>query len=148
MRVPRIGDIVTVKITSMTSMNVRCAIYCIDDDVLKAPGAFRGIIRKEDVRLVDKDRVELIKCFRPGDIVLARVCGFGERDNYLLTTAEEELGVTIACSSETKQLMVPVSWTEMVCPQSGVKEFRKIAKIHSAKSMELQTHQPAQSTSA
>lgn len=31
--------------------------------------------------------------------------------------------------------MVPVSWTEMYCPISGVKQSRKVAKIHSEKSL-------------
>lgn len=29
--------------------------------------------RKEDVRATEKDRVEMYKCFRPGDIVVAKV---------------------------------------------------------------------------
>jgi len=31
------------------------------------------MIRKEDVRATDRDRVEIFKSFRPGDIVLAKV---------------------------------------------------------------------------
>lgn len=34
---------------------------------------FRGQLRKEDVRATEKDRVEMYKCFRPNDIILARV---------------------------------------------------------------------------
>lgn len=32
-------------------------------------------------------------------------------------------------SGETGVPMVPVSWTEMQCPQTLAKEFRKVAKI-------------------
>ena len=35
-------------------------------------------VRKEDVRSFEKDRVEMYKSFRPGDIVLARVLSLGE----------------------------------------------------------------------
>lgn len=37
---------------------------------------FKGIIRKEDVRVIEKDKVEMYKLFRFGDIVLVRVLIF------------------------------------------------------------------------
>ena len=55
------------------------------------------MIRKEDVRATEKDRVEMYRSFRPGDISLARVISLGDAMvGYLLTTAENELGVVIA----------------------------------------------------
>merc|ERR1712211_185800 len=72
---------------------------------------------------------ELYKCFRPGDIVLARVISLGDAGGgYLLSTAENSLGVVIA-KSEAGALMVPVSWTEMQCPSSYSVEERKVAKV-------------------
>ena len=53
----------------------------------------KGVIRREDVRQTEKDRVELSKCFRPGDIVLARIISLGDSNNYLLSTAGDELGM-------------------------------------------------------
>ena len=47
---------------------------------------------------------------------------------YLLTTAENSLGVVIA-KSEAGSLMVPVSWTEMQCTSSYSVEERKVAKV-------------------
>lgn len=41
-------------------------------------------VRKEDVRSFEKDRVEMYKSFRPGDIVLARVLSLGEASSGLL----------------------------------------------------------------
>lgn len=38
------------------------------------------------------------KSFRPGDIVMARVISLGDAQSYLLSTAENELGVVIATS--------------------------------------------------
>lgn len=84
----------------MSLMNAKCSIHCIEHHVLRQ--TFRGLIRKEDVRVLDKDRIEIYKCFRPGDIVLARVVGVGENNAFLLSTAEDELGVTIAYSEESK----------------------------------------------
>ena len=67
---------------------------------------------------------------RPTDIILARVLSLGEASSgYLVTTAENELGVAIAKSTSSGKSMIPVSWTEMQCPETCVKEARKIAKI-------------------
>ena len=79
--------------------------------------------------MTEKDRVEIYNCFRPGDIVLARVISLGDPTaGYLLTTAENSLGVVIA-KSEVGSVMVPVSWTEMQCTKSYTIEQRKVAKV-------------------
>lgn len=72
-----------------------------------------------------------------------------EAHTYQLSTAENELGVVIAHSEEGKIFdiypflifffnnnlfytgvaMVPISWTQMQCPKSLCKEFRKVAKV-------------------
>ncbi len=57
---------------------------------------------------------EKMPCFIPG---------------YLLTTAENELGVVIARSEVSGAKMVPVAWTEMQCPKTYNKELRKVAKV-------------------
>lgn len=51
---------------------------------------------------------------------------------YQLSTAENELGVVVALANESGPYgvpMVPISWTEMQCPDTLVKEPRKVAKI-------------------
>lgn len=50
---------------------------------------------------------------------------------YQLSTAENELGVVIAHAAESGSQvpMIPVSWTEMQCPHTLIKETRKVAKI-------------------
>ena len=91
---------------------------------------FRAQLRKEDVRGTEKDRVEMYKTCRPGDILLARVISMGEASSgYLVSTAENELGVVLARSAESGAKMVPISWTEMQCPKTLGKEFRKLAKV-------------------
>lgn len=37
---------------------------------------FQGIIRSQDVRQTEKDKVKVWACFRPGDVVKASVVGF------------------------------------------------------------------------
>ncbi|CAK9298907.1 unnamed protein product [Gordionus sp. m RMFG-2023] len=123
---PRMGSIVTCKVTHVTQRNCKCIIIAIEDYILKEP--FKGIIRKEDIVDVNKDEVEVVNCFRPQDIILARVLSMGEANFYLLTTCDESLGVYIA-KSQHGGLMYPISWTEMQCPKTFVKEKRKVAKI-------------------
>lgn len=124
--VPAQGDIVTAQVTIITQQFCKCLIKCIGDTVLTRP--FKGILRKEDVRASEKDRVDVYKSFRPGDIILARVLPITEAHTYQLTTAENELGVVIA-HSEYGHPMVPISWTEMQCSKTFIKEPRKVAKV-------------------
>jgi exosome complex RNA-binding protein Csl4 len=58
----------------VTQRFCKCVIKCIGDTVLTRP--YQAIIHKEDVRATEKDSVEMIKSFRPGDIILARVVSF------------------------------------------------------------------------
>ncbi|XP_057341054.1 exosome complex component CSL4-like [Microplitis mediator] len=124
--VPAPGDIVTAMVTQVNQRFCKCTMKCIGDVILSR--SYRGILRKEDVRATEKDRVEMYKSFRPGDIILARVLPMTEAHIYSLSTAENELGVVLAHSEEGVSL-VPISWTEMQCPKTLVKEFRKVAKV-------------------
>lgn len=49
-------------------------ILCVGPSVLARP--YRGILKKEDIKSTDKDRIDPYKCFRPGDVILARVVSF------------------------------------------------------------------------
>nr|XP_054765878.1 exosome complex component CSL4-like [Lytechinus pictus] len=124
--VPRQKSLVTCKVVSITSKFCRCDILSVEGVPLTE--TFRGMIRKEDIRATEKDKVEVYKSFRPGDIVLARVLSLGDAQSYLLTTAENELGVVLA-KSEAGVPMVPTSWCEMTCPKTHDKQLRKVAKV-------------------
>ncbi|XP_062927443.1 exosome complex component CSL4 isoform X1 [Mobula hypostoma] len=124
---PEVGVVVTCKVTSINPRFAKVHILYVRSTPLK--GAFKGTIRREDIRATEKDKIEVYKCFRPGDIVLAKVISLGDaQSNYLLTTAENELGVVVA-HSEAGAQMVPISWCEMQCPKSHGKEFRKVARV-------------------
>jgi exosome complex component CSL4 len=88
---------------------------------------FQAIIRKEDVRAVEKDRVVLEEMFRVGDIVRGSVISLGDQSFYYLTTARNDLGVVMA-RSEAGNMMFPVSWREMRDPVTGQGESRKVAR--------------------
>uniref|UniRef100_A0A452VAE7 Exosome component 1 n=1 Tax=Ursus maritimus TaxID=29073 RepID=A0A452VAE7_URSMA len=108
---PDVGAIVTCKVSSINSQ-----VFLSDlEPLLNNPVLFL--------------QVEIYKSFRPGDIVLAKVISLGDaQSNYLLTTAENELGVVVA-HSESGVQMVPISWCEMQCPKTHTKEFRKVARV-------------------
>ncbi|EFN82797.1 3'-5' exoribonuclease CSL4-like protein [Harpegnathos saltator] len=124
--IPTPGDIVTAMVILVNQRFCKCSIKCVGDIVLTRP--YRGILRKEDVRAHDKDKIDMYKSYRAGDIILARVMPMTEAHTYQLSTAENELGVVIA-HSEEGVTMVPISWTQMQCPKSMSKEFRKVAKV-------------------
>lgn len=91
---------------------------------------FKGIIRSQDVRSTDRDKVKIADCFRPGDLVKAAVLSLGDGSNYYLTTARNDLGVVFAKSEGgAGDLMVAIDWETMVCEKTGVVEKRKCAKL-------------------
>jgi exosome complex component CSL4 len=123
-QVIEVGDIVMGRITRVRSLQASVEVLCAGDAVLREPAS--GVIRKEDVREKERDKVNMGESFRPGDIVRARVISLGD-SRYFLSTAQSDLGVRWA-KSESGAIMVPISWTEMQCPKSGAKEARKCAK--------------------
>lgn len=88
---------------------------------------FQALIRKEDVRAVEKDRVVMDDMFRIGDIVRGTIVSLGDQSFYYLTTARNDLGVVMA-RSEAGNMMFPVSWKEMRDPVTGGAELRKVAR--------------------
>ncbi|KAK6814492.1 Exosome component EXOSC1/CSL4 [Aspergillus parasiticus SU-1] len=88
---------------------------------------FQALIRKEDVRAVEKDRVVMDEMFRVGDIVRGTVISLGDQSFYYLTTARNDLGVVMA-RSEAGNMMFPVSWKEMRDSVTGQAEMRKVAR--------------------
>lgn len=121
------GDVVTCRVQVINQRFAKCSILGIGEVILNRH--LRGTLRKEDVRATDKDRIELYKCFRPGDIILAKIMPMTELNAYNLTTAENELGVVVATARCSDTPMVPISWIEMQCPKTLVKEPRKVARL-------------------
>lgn len=90
---------------------------------------FRGIIRSQDVRATDRDKVKIIESFKPGDIVRAQILSLGDGIYYYLTTARNDLGVVFAKSDNgAGGLMYATDWQTMTAPTTGVTEKRKCAK--------------------
>ena len=126
MVVPKIGDVVVCTVVKINQRLANVDIVSVNSAVLRE--SFNGIIRLEDVRLTEVDKVEISKCFRPGDIVRAQVISLGDSRSFFLSTAANEFGVIFCQTAMDKQPLIPVSWEEVQCPKTGAKEFRKVAK--------------------
>ncbi|KAM7188328.1 hypothetical protein V8F20_010611 [Naviculisporaceae sp. PSN 640] len=122
---PEVGNVVLCRVIRITPRQAVVAILICGDTVLDAE--WQGLIRVQDVRATEKDRVKIYESFRPGDIVRAEVISLGDQANYYLSTARNELGVIIA-SSEAGNAMYPVNWKEYRDPETGLSEPRKVAK--------------------
>ena len=131
-QVLKIGQKVVGRVSRITPQNAAVEIMVAEGvGPLRLP-YFEGVIRSEDIRSFSAGNNEenlsplLVDSFRPGDLVACRVISMGDARRYFLTTAETELGVIRA---ERKGVpMVPVSWKEMECPETGFREPRKCAK--------------------
>ncbi|VDO91267.1 unnamed protein product [Schistosoma curassoni] len=169
-------------VSSITRRFVRCDIVAIGEVCLAGP--FKGLIRREDIRATQRDQAEPGCCFRPGDIVRARVINLlgpgaytntgsfmsstspqtlstllttqaiscsvaatndanisGSSSVCLLSTAEPDLGVVLGLGrspdnsflellgSTSGSPLVPVGWTEMLCPHTLTRYPRKVARV-------------------
>ena len=128
--IPSVGSVVMTRVLNVSERQAKVLIISVETRLLQEP--LSGVIRREDIRAVEKDSVDVFASFRPGDIVRARVISLGEsHTHYGLATDKNELGVIMA-TSERGYSMGPVSWTEMQCSKTGVRETRKVAKVKSA----------------
>lgn len=124
--VPTVGTVAICKVMNISERQARVIIITVNGLILQEP--LHGVLRKEDIRAMEKDSVEVLQSFRPKDIVRARVIAHGEGQMYLVSTAENELGVVWA-RCECGSAMQPVSWCEMQCSTRGDREKRKVARV-------------------
>jgi exosome complex component CSL4 len=95
--------------------------------LLPTQSPFRGILRAQDVRATEKDKVKLADLFRVGDIIRAVVISLGDQGGYFLSTAGNEFGVLMSWSDKGN-VCVPISWCEVQDTVTGEREERKVAK--------------------
>jgi exosome complex component CSL4 len=126
--VPRVDDVVYGRVTRVQEKAAHVEILAVNG---RSPtgGGFMGVVRKQDVRAFEIDKVELDLCFRSGDVVRAKVLSLGDARSFYLTTASDELGVVQAVHSESGEVMLPISWTEFQDPVTGEVEDRKVARV-------------------
>ena len=124
-RIIAIGDIVHAQVQKIGMNQAQVEIFAVGDVVLK--NFTRGLIRREDMKLMEVDSLVIRDCFRPGDIVRAQVISLGDSRQYYLSTAVEELGVVHATSEVDNSFLQPLSPNEMQNVNTKGKELRKVA---------------------
>jgi exosome complex RNA-binding protein Csl4 len=128
---PRTGDTIYGKVTKVEDRFCKLEILAVGEKPSRK--VFQGIILQQAVRSFETHEVQMHNCFRPGDIVRAKVTagvggGTSKDTSIVLTTAEDNLGVVFAKSPHTGAMMVPRNWTEFECVQTHTKHKRKVAK--------------------
>ncbi|KAI9572856.1 hypothetical protein HD554DRAFT_2013915 [Boletus coccyginus] len=124
---PAPNSLILGTVTRLSPLQAVVAISVVDGIPLPSGEEFTGVIRTQDIRATEKDKVKIADCFRGGDVVKGLVISLGDARSYYITTARNDLGVIFA-TSEAGATMEPVSWQEMRCPRTGRVEKRKCAK--------------------
>jgi exosome complex component CSL4 len=133
---PKVGSIILGRVTRVQQRQLSASILSVDpspldilsytqitDDDLQ----FQAVLRKEDIRTHEKDKIVINDMYRVGDILRATVISLGDERNYYISTAGNEFGVVVA-TSENGNAMVPASWKEMRDVVTAKGESRKVAK--------------------
>ena len=63
------------QVTKINPRQAGCDILCVGPRALES--SFQGVIRQQDVRATEIDKVLIVESFRPGDVV--RACSSAER---------------------------------------------------------------------
>ena len=108
---------------TLNSISVR--ILAIEDVPLKE--FFLGLVRLQDIRRHEVDKIEVEDCFQPGDIIRGRVISLGDSKSFFISTAEPELGVLLGWSEDGTKLL-PYTWETLIDPRNGATSKRKVAK--------------------
>ncbi|KAH8924271.1 hypothetical protein BT69DRAFT_94279 [Atractiella rhizophila] len=102
--IPTPGSLITGQVTRLSRRDATLLILTIDGIPVPIGSEFIGVIRINDVRETEKDKIKIWNCFRGGDTVRARVVSrcshfrLETQGNYFLSTAEDALGVISAIS--------------------------------------------------
>jgi exosome complex component CSL4 len=126
---PEIGTIVLGRITRTNPRQANLSILALGptgQHICSEP--FPALIRQQDIRATEIDKVKVAESFRVGDVVRAVVISLGDERAYYCGTGRNELGVVMARSEASGNWMVPVSWREFEDQDAGVREARKVAK--------------------
>lgn len=122
------GAVVTAKVMAVGLRFAKCDIISIGDKVYKK--RFSALLPKKKLRPLEPELSEPFKNFvRPNDYILAKVCDdAGIKDKFVLSIAEDELGVVL-CRGKFGEPMQKVDWNTVVSTRTGRTELRKMAKV-------------------
>lgn len=133
---PQIGQVVLGTVLRLSSryatIDIRVLEGASDATAVYLEDPFKGTLRQQDIWPIEEKEApsQIYMALRPGDLVRAKIIGIGDASaGFLLSIAEDpSLGVVFAKCAATGEPLVPISWKEMMCSKSGLKEPRKPAK--------------------
>jgi exosome complex component CSL4 len=123
--IPKIGDEVYIRITKVSKNAATGEILSSKIRPIRNP--IMGLIKSENVKN-DFREFDMWDCFVPGDIVLCKIISIDLTNFIYLSTQDPNHGVIFAWSPITKNIMMPISFQEMICLETKIKERRKVAK--------------------
>ncbi|UYV62737.1 hypothetical protein LAZ67_2001760 [Cordylochernes scorpioides] len=125
--IPQLYNIVLCKVIDISNGTCKCQIIGTENNLYNSP--FIGIIRKEFIKKAPNQMdIDISTCFKPGDILLARVLSLGDSSFYILSTLEDNLGVVVAHTEDGK-IMSVIDRERMKCPETQEIEPRKVANV-------------------
>ena len=128
-KIPVIGDVVVTRVEKISqSRGAECAVLAVErgeggTEVLAAP--LRGTVRPVDVAApgVQTEFADIGDCFRPGDVVRAKVISLGDSKGYFLSTVADSCGVVCGDLSDSRVISY-----KLIAKSDGSVERRKVAK--------------------
>ena len=127
-KIPTIGDLVIVRVEKISqSRGAECSILAIErkaeTDVLGE--SLRGTVRSVDIvpAVLQTEFTDIGDCFRPADILRAKVISLGDSKGYFLSTVSDNCGVLCGDFSESR----PISY-KLIAKVDGSVERRKVAR--------------------
>ena len=110
-RLPEVNDVVFAKCVKIRDKMAQFDVLVCDGKPLKTD--FSGIVRQQDVRKTEIDKVVIEESFVPGDVVRCKVLSMGDGRSLVLATNENTLGVVRAKCKRCKATMVAMNWSQI-----------------------------------
>jgi exosome complex component CSL4 len=124
-------------ITRLSPQQATLSISSVDGVPLPQGEEFTGVVRTQDIRATEKDKVKIGECFRGGDVVKGMVVSYlssfkivsrtkatffvhqislGDARSYYVTTARNDLGVIFATSEAGECFLSPPGLSHFSTP--------------------------------
>ena len=102
-----LGDIVIALVIRLMNNQIIVDILMVGDKELRQ--TVKGVVRREDIRLTEIDKIITSECFQSGDLIKAEIISLGDLRQYYLSTASSELGVIVAKNLHTGSYLTSIN---------------------------------------
>ena len=116
-----IGDSIIGRVIKINEFWAKIMLISINNNPVSHD--YLATIKRENMRNIDIDSIEVEHLLSPNDIIIAKIKSLNESKNILLSIEDSFLGVLFSYS-ENKNQLIPISKERMQSPISK-KEYRK-----------------------